>query len=208
MISKLALFKTKNEMKLSILVLIVASFFMDLSLQAQKNIHFNNPSFEGEPADATVPVGWLPCEEGTTPDILPGFWGVYREASEGDTFLGLITRADGTWESITQRLDKTLNKDECFKFSVDLARSPTYNQYNRLIKLRVWGSSYKCDKDQLLLETAIIDHTFWKTYEVNFYAEKPINYIIFEAFYDEGSYQHPGNILLDNLSSIKLCPRA
>ena len=195
-------------MKLSILSLILTAFFSAPLLQAQKMIHFSNPSFEGEPADAIVPVGWLPCETGTTPDILPGFWGVYREASEGDTFLGLITRADGTWESITQRLDQTLEKDGCFKFTLDLARSPTYNQYNRPIKLRVWGSTYKCEKSQLLLETDFVDHAFWKPYEVNFYAKKPLNYIIFEAFYEEGPFRHPGNILIDNLSPIKACPRA
>lgn len=195
-------------MKLGLFALILTSFLFYPELQAQKLIYFNNPSFEGEPADATVPVGWLPCEALTTPDILPGFWGVYREASEGDTYVGLITRGDGTWESITQRLNQTLSAGECYKFTLDLARSPTYNQYNRPIKLRVWGGSYKCEKDQLLLETDLIEHSFWKPYEVNFYPKAPINYIIFEAFYQEGAFRHPGNILIDNLSPIRQCPRA
>ncbi|PHN08429.1 hypothetical protein [Flavilitoribacter nigricans] len=195
-------------MKLSLFAILLISFFPSPRLQAQRIIHFDNPSFEGEPADATVPVGWLPCEEGTTPDILPGFWGVYQEASEGDTYVGLITRGDGTWESITQRLDATLSPEECYKFTMDLARSATYNQYNRPIKLRVWGSSYKCEKKQLLLETDFVDHAFWKSYEVDFYPKVPVNYIIFEAFYQEGPYRHPGNILIDNLSPIKRCPRA
>lgn len=187
---------------------IVLACCLSTSIQGQKLIYFDNPSFEGEPADATVPVGWLPCEEGTTPDILPGFWGVYREASEGDTYVGLITRGDGTWESITQRLEATLAKGECFRFTLDLARAATYNQYNRPIKLRVWGSARKCEKNQLLLETDFINHTFWKPYEVSFYAKGPINYIIFEAFYQEGPFRHQGNLLIDNLSPVKKCPRA
>ena len=195
-------------MKLSFFALFATLYLMFPSLSAQRLIHFSNPSFEGEPADATVPIGWLPCQEGTTPDILPGFWGVYQEASEGDTFVGLITRADGTWESITQRLEQSLKRDECYRFTLDLARSSTYNQYNLPIRLRVWGSTYKCEEKQLLLETDFIDHTYWKTYEISFYAKSQLNYIIFEAFYQEGPFRHPGNILLDNLSPIKQCPRA
>ena len=194
------------KLRLVFLFALVCSLYIE-SL-SQKTIYFDNPSFEGEPSDATVPVGGLPCAEGTTPDILPGFWGVYREASEGDTYVGLITRADGTWESITQRLGATLAEGECYRFTVDLARSATYNQYNRPIKLRVWGSTFKCEKKQLLLETDFIEHAFWKPYEVSFYADAPINYIIFEAFFQEGPFRHPGNILLDNLSAIKRCPRA
>lgn len=177
-------------------------------ISAQHFIHFDNPSFEGEPSDATVPRGWLPCEEFTTPDILPGFWGVYREASEGETYLGLITRGDGTWESITQRLSQPIKKDECYRFTMDLARSASYNQYSRPIKLRVWGSTTKCEKKQLLLETKLIEHTRWKSYEVSFYAKSTTNYIIFEAYYEDGATNHPGNILIDNLSPLKLCPRA
>lgn len=195
-------------MKKSIFLLLV---FIGMALnysQAQPLIHFTNPSFEGEPADATVPVGWLPCEEKTTPDILPGFWGVYREASDGATYAGLITRHDGTWESITQRLDQTLLAEECYAFTMDLARSPTYNQYNLPIRLRVWGSGTKCEKRQLLLETDLIRHPFWKTYEVKFYPKSKLNYIIFEAYFPEGAYDLPGNILIDNLGPIKKCPRA
>ncbi|MCB0631427.1 MAG: hypothetical protein KDD15_16890 [Lewinella sp.] len=195
-------------MKLPFLFLLICYILQPFSASAQKFIYFDNPSFEGPPADATVPVGWLPCEEETTPDILPGFWGVYREASEGTTFVGLITRHDGTWESITQRLSKPLEPEECYSFTLDLARSVTYNQYNRPIRLKIWGSGTKCEKRQLLLETDLIRHANWKTYEVGFYPKDKLNYIIFEAAYPEGIDALPGNILIDNLSPIKKCPRA
>ena len=61
-----------------------------------QHITILNSSFEGEPADATVPQGWMACQEGTTPDILPGYWGVYTYPANGDTYLGLITRGNGT----------------------------------------------------------------------------------------------------------------
>lgn len=170
-------------------------------------IHWQNPSFEGEPQDATVPISWLACEPFTTPDILPGYWGVYQEANDGDTYVGLITRSNGTWESITQRLSTSIAIDSCYAFTIDLARGATYSGYNKALKLRIWGSTDKCDKDQLLLETARIESVDWETYRIEFTAEVPIRYIIFEAFHQEQSFNYQGNILLDNLSPLVKCPR-
>ena len=41
-----------------------------LANNAFSQIYLENASFEGSPQDATVPIGWHPCEAGTTPDIL------------------------------------------------------------------------------------------------------------------------------------------
>jgi hypothetical protein len=166
-----------------------------------------NPSFEGDPQDATVPVAWHPCALGTTPDILPGVWGVYTEASEGDTFVGLITRDDGSFESIGQRLISPLKQNECYQFSLDLAHSKTYSGYNKPIKLRIWGGNTKCDKGQLLLETDFVDHSAWKTYKLKFTAEEELRYLIFEAHFKDGLFSRRGNILIDNITKIKKCPR-
>ena len=163
-----------------------------LPLHAQTNLI--NPSFEGEPQDATVPVAWHACALGTTPDILPGVWGVYTEPSDGDTFVGLITRDDGSWESIGQRLTSPLKSGDCYTFSIDLAHSKTYSGYNEPIKLRVWGGNTKCDKNQLLLETDFVDHSNWKTYHLKFSTREEIRYLIFEAYYKEGPFSRRGNI--------------
>jgi hypothetical protein len=61
------------------------SLLLSLSLKAQ-TIELFNPSFEEEAQDATTPQGWSACKEGTTPDILPGFWGVYTMPSDGETY--------------------------------------------------------------------------------------------------------------------------
>ncbi len=167
-----------------------------------------NPSFEGEPQDATVPTGWLPCQPGTTPDILPGVWGVYQEASHGNTFVGLITREDGSWESIGQRLKTPLEAGECYTFSLDLAYSGTYAGYNLPLKLRIWGAEAKCGKDLMVWESPMIKHRSWKRYKVEFVTKKKVNYILLEAFYSEGRFSHRGNILIDNISSIQGCNRA
>ena len=123
------------------IVLILFCCIWSSGLQAQ--IYLNNASFEGEPQDATVPVGWFPCARGTTPDILPGPWGVTTESSDGDTYVGLITREDGTWESIGQRLKSPVKPRECYTFTLDLAHSDTYSGYNNPLKLRIWGGETK-----------------------------------------------------------------
>jgi hypothetical protein len=169
---------------------------------------FQNPSFEGEPGDATVPVGWHAAEPGTTPDILPGFWGVYREASQGKTYVGLITRQNGTWESITQRLPFPLAAGECYRFSVDLARSRTYSGYNRPVRLLVYGGSRKGEKAQFLYDTGPIEHAAWRTYLPEFTPRQPINYLIIEAYFIDDRSPYGGNVLIDNLGLIRICPRA
>ncbi|MCG8332571.1 MAG: hypothetical protein MI974_33105 [Chitinophagales bacterium] len=171
-------------------------------------IQINNASFEGTPQDATVPAGWFPCERGTTPDILPGFWGVYQEASEGDTYVGLITREDGTWESIGQRLSQALVAKECYAFTLDIAHSKTYATYNQPLKVRIWAGTTRCERSQLLLETDFIENTDWEKYEVDFTAKGAYHYIIIEAYYKDGNFSRRGNILIDNISSIKKCIRA
>ena len=167
-----------------------------------------NPGFEDQPSDATVPKGWLPCEDGTTPDILPGFWGEYGDASQGRTFVGLITRENSTFESIGQRLSSPLTAGECYRFTIDLARGAVYAGFNQPIKFRIWVSEDKCEKDQLIFTTGLIQHTDWKTYPIQFTAKKNYRYIRLEAYIKDGSFSHKGNVMMDNMTAITPCGRA
>ena len=181
---------------------------MALAHMTYSQIYLENASFEGDPQDATVPVGWHPCEAGTTPDILPGPWGVYTEPSDGETFVGVITREDGSFESIGQRLKVPMKAKECYTLKLDLAHSETYSGYDKPLKVRIWGCQTKCAKDQLLAETNFIDHTDWETYEFQFFAKKTLNYILIEAHYTDSSFSYRGNVLIDNIMPIKKCIRA
>ncbi len=170
-------------------------------------VTLNNPSFEDTPSDATTPMGWLECEEFTTPDILPGYWGVYTEPSEGETYVGMITRENGTFESIGQRLSATLRQDECYSFTLDLAHSLGYTGYNKPIKLRIWVGRSRCETQQMIFESPLIDEIEWKNYEVEFRPETDVRYILLEAFHQEGRFSHKANILIDNISTIESCNR-
>ncbi|MFZ4544255.1 MAG: carbohydrate binding domain-containing protein [Saprospiraceae bacterium] len=172
-------------------------------------IRLVNPSFEGKPQDATVPIGWIPCGENSTPDILPGIWGVYNEPSDGNSYLGLIAREDGTWEKIAQALRRPFKADVCYEFSVDLSRASSYDGYNIPVKLQIWASGKPCGREQLLAETSVIRHNNWKTYHFEFTPRKDFKYILIEARFANGIYfAYKGNLLIDNCSPFRPCQRA
>ncbi len=193
------------------LIHLILFFFFATGLQAQEIIPFINGSFEGEPSGhaATIPQAWLPCRMGTTPDILPGAWGVYTIPSHGHTYLGLITRDDGSYESIGQHLSQTLKAGNCYSFTMDLAHSGTYSGYNLPIRVRVWGGRRACAKDQLLWESQLIHNARWETHKIEFLCKKDIRYIIIEAYFAPGVFiKYRGNVLIDHLTGIKQCNRA
>lgn len=188
-------------------VLILFFVLFHISNGFGQYIELNNASFEGEAGDATLPQGWMVCKDGTTPDILPGFWGVYNEPSDGDTYVGLITRQNNTWESIGQRLTATLEKGKCYSWSMDLAHSDTYSGYNGPLKLRVWASKLKCQKDQLIYESTLIENAEWKSFPFKFTPNNDYRYILIEAFHSEDTYQYKGNILIDRIRPITACDK-
>ena len=79
--------------------------------QTSKPIVLLNPSFEGYPHDAVTPDGWQEGGLDSSPDILPGPWGVYQKPTDGNTFLGLITRDNNSWEALGQKIPKGFKKD-------------------------------------------------------------------------------------------------
>lgn len=182
--------------------------FFSITSFCSAQITVINPSFEDEPADATTPQGWSPCDDRTTPDIFPGFWGVYNEPSHGETYVGIITRENGTFESFGQRLSGVLNAKSCYYSEIDLAHSIIYSGYNRPIKLRIYLGSTKCSKDQLIFESPTIPQMNWKTFKFNFNPEEDYEYIILEAYYSDEPFSHKGNILIDNLRPILRCGNA
>ncbi len=188
-------------------VFFILCFQTGFLLASSQHIELANSSFEGEPRDATVPQGWMACKEGTTPDILPGYWGVYNEPSDGDTYVGLITRQNNTWESIGQRLTVTLEKGSCYSWSLDLAHSDTYSGYNGPLKLRIWVSKLKCQKDQLIYESPLIGHLDWQSYQFKFTPNSDYRYILLEAFHSEEPFEYKGNILIDRLRPIQSCDK-
>jgi len=112
----------------------IFSFFVLLlfcanTFHTQLKIELENSSIEGEPKAGQLPEGWL--SRGTPgysePDTQPNAtFGVSKPAKDGNTYIGMVTRADNSFEAITQRLKKPLKAGERYKFSCYLARSDSY----------------------------------------------------------------------------------
>lgn len=185
-------------------------------------IHLENPSFEDEPGIAKTPRNWSDCTfmGETPPDVQPDLtFGVKTPALFGDSYLGMVTRDNSTWEGVGQRLSSPLDPGQCYQFSFYAATSPDYHSvsrlypvavnYNKPVKLLIWGGHTLCDKRQLLVETEAIHHGDWKRYEFFFKPDAPYSHLILEAFYTNPKDKPAcGNLLLDNLSGISpvTCP--
>ena len=197
-----------------------------VSMAAQDRIKLENPSFEGAPATATVPKGWISCGVfGETPsDIHPSrnsrnaFFGVTRPAYDGETYVGMVARDNDTYEAIGQDLSMALEPGKAYKFSMFLCMSGRYisvsratgeqANYDRPIILQIWGGSGKCSDQELLAYTVPVDHTDWLRYDFEFVPENRVEHIMFRAFYnDPKSWPYNGNILLDYSSDILEVPK-
>ncbi|MFT5645566.1 MAG: hypothetical protein ACI976_000239 [Aureispira sp.] len=191
-------------------ILGLALLFCCTQASAQfKPILLNNPSFDGEPHDAITPKGWTACGLDSSPDILPGPWGVYQKPTHGNTFIGLITREDNTWEALGQKMSKSFKEERCYKFKIDLASSPAYAGYAKPTCLRVWAGNSACDRAQLIGISPTIDHYEWKTYDFLFSPKEDYKYIIIECYYKQPSLNYyKGNLLIDNISAFEMCDRA
>lgn len=176
--------------------------------QPDGKIHMKNPSFEDYPRASACPEGWASYSPGSTPDIMPGAWGVQAAPHDGKTCVALVTREDGTREDIAQALPQVLKSGTCYTFSIYLAHSPDYVGYNHPTRLRIWGGTGKT-KQQLLASSALVDHEGWKEYKFQFVPNHDMRYITFEAYFAPGSlFHYRGNILLDSCSPIERCDRA
>lgn len=177
--------------------------------QPSEKIYFRNPSFEDVPRASASPKGWHTSTPGSTPDILPGAWGLETTPQDGKTCLGLVTRNDGTAENISQALAEPLKADGCYNFSVYLAHLEKYVGFNAPVRLRVWGSASKGEKGALLATSPLISHSDWRPYTFQFFTTGQVRYLTLEAWYGPGTtFKYNGNILLDNCSPIEKCVRA
>jgi len=133
-----------------------------------------------------------------------------QNANDGEKYLSMLVKEDGTWQSITQMLSKPLKRNRCYSFSIHLSTSSELKNKEEIIPfktpiiLRVWGGVERCFQTDLLAETTLVNHLEWKEYTFTFSPNDRIESIQLEAFYDTGINKTPpnGNILLDNLSPI------
>lgn len=202
-----------------------ASFIMVLmmavSLLSAQVVTMLNPGFEDQPRHSQVPRYWINCGHSTEspPDILPELtFSVILPAYKGHTYLGLVTRDNDTWEAVGAKLDGSLEQGKCYAFSIALARSLSYHSVSRAknipanyiapTRLRIWGGSGPCAKDELLAASSVIDHETWETYTFILAPEEgSYSHLMLEVFYEENIlFPTNGNLLLDDASALVVLP--
>jgi outer membrane protein OmpA-like peptidoglycan-associated protein len=184
-----------------------------------QEIELKNPSFEDLPRPGATPMGWYDCGniEETPPDIQPGQFNVTTKAKDKNSYLGLVTRDNDTWEGVAQRLSVPMEAGQCYNFSVFLARSDRYisisktsrveENFNRPIRLRIWGGTSYCSKKEKLAETVAVKHTNWKEYNLKFTPKAKYSYIFLEAFFEPSLVPYNGNLLIDDCSNLTPCDK-
>lgn len=179
-------------------------------------IKLDNPSFEDYPQVGHQPAGWFDCGfmGETPPDINPtNQFEVLKEAFHGNTYLGMVSRDNNTWEAIGQELKTPLMKDVVYAFSIYLARSETYKSQSRKtgenvnfdspVIFQIWAGNLWCRKEELLGKTEPIKSKEWERFDFLFTPKSDYGYFILEAFYSDYPLKvYNGNILVDNASDI------
>lgn len=178
-------------------------------------IRLKNPSFEDPPRAGRPPTSWHDCgfPGETPPDIQPGEFGATKAAYDGNTYLGLVVRDNDSWERVSQRLSKPIKADQCYSFSLFLARSDIYLsasqitskmvQYATPCVLRIWGGDDRCSKNEQLAESELVTSNDWTQFDFKFEPSQTHTYILFEVFYKTPTlFPYNGNVLVDNASPI------
>jgi outer membrane protein OmpA-like peptidoglycan-associated protein len=209
-----------------VLVFFASLLSFVFTVHAQEVITLQNPSFEDMPrkgGEFSTPIkGWHDC--GLTkfpgespPDIHPvpaTAWEVSKDAYDGSTYLGMVTRYNDTWESLSQALSVPIQGGTCYSFSAFVSRSEQYKSgtarsqtvlenFVRPAVLLIWGGNFFCDKAELLGESPAVANTDWKQYKFLFRPQRTHKYITIEAFYKTPILEaYNGHILLDAMSDI------
>ena len=183
-------------------------------------ITLDNPSFEDTPRHSREPRYWTDCgwPSESPPDVQPDFtFQVTKQAFAGNTYLGMVTRDNDTWESVGQLLNSPFEEGKCYEFSIKLARSLSYYSVSRErnvpanyvepIKLRIWAGFGMCDKREMLDESPLISNVDWQEFKFKFEPGGNYTHFILEAFYKTPSlFPSNGNLLLDDASVIRMIP--
>jgi outer membrane protein OmpA-like peptidoglycan-associated protein len=224
--------KINKQLLFSLIIAFIttASYGQDIRLS---NPSFEDRPHFGAMNNNSSIKGWYDCgavnfPTATPPDIHEGagrdtsYWDNNVATAHGKTYLGLVVRDNDSWESVSQRLAFPLSSDKCYSFSIYLARSDTYNSATMSTRglanagkasfttpavLRIWGGNGFCAENQLLAESAPIDHSEWKEYEFKIEPNNDYNVITLEAFYKTPVlFPYNGHILLDNSSDFNIIP--
>ena len=188
--------------KTFLLAVVYLVFLIPCSTGQPSPILLNNPSFEDVPNHSRPPSGWYFCGPigESPPDVHPnGFFKVDHEALHGDTYVGMVTRDNDSWECLGQQLEKPLVSGQCYQFTIYLAQSQTYESVSRStmapalftipVILRIWGGNQNCQKLGLLTQSEPISHEDWIQHTFYFQPKTAFTHFFLEVYFDQQTKQ-------------------
>jgi outer membrane protein OmpA-like peptidoglycan-associated protein len=186
--------------------------------QEEGTIFLRNPSFEDMPRNSEPPLGWTNCgfPGETPPDIHPDpkfEFSVSKKPFDQNTYLGMVTRENETYESVGQQLGEPMVGGQCYEFRIHLARSEVYlsrsritgapSNYNTPIKLVIYGGYSICDRGQEIGSSPVVSNYDWQEFRIKLKPGEDYTHIILEASYKKPvMFPYNGNLLLDNVRPI------
>lgn len=201
----------KKFIKISAIFIILLTFVPFSKAQSI----FLNDGFEGTPTLGTPPPNWRNCNDGNSSgDTQPGFFNNFKEASEGNSYLSLVTRGvgtPGTVETVWARLIKPFEKNKCYNFSVDLslsndfmgAHSFTEYPFNKPCVFQIIGYTGICNNQvtsELLWESPILTNFDWETFDVKVIPQiATFEYIAIRPFFTPSDNFENSAVFVDNL---------
>ena len=196
---------------------------------AQDNIAIVNGSFEKSIKSRfnsindyiKFPTNWTDCSQVFFDEVEPPlklqtnvekWWGIEHDAYDGKQYIILKSRANGTWNSLSQRLDTPIQTDQLYKINLALAKSPILldkkdiepSNYQGHVVFRIWGANAICDENAVLLaESTVVKHEQWLDYEFVFKSPVDCNFIIFDLYCKNREDEAcDGHLLVDAISDI------
>lgn len=174
-----------------------------------------NPSFEDKAPAIKAPQGWFDAgfDGESPPDIQPGFFGCTQPPLHGESYLGLVTRDNGTWERVGQKLSSPLLKDSLYTFSTCLSVSAEYKSLSRVserltnykgpVVLRIWAVNPEERTAELLAESPEITNAQWVRYIFHLLpVRNDADILLLEVYYASERQASNGHLLMDNCSDL------
>lgn len=181
-----------------------------------RNIEYYANSCSNPDLDDLSIDGWYDCGTelfpgASAPDIHSresNFWGCSFPPSNGETYLGLVTRSSETWESVSQELSTDLEQGICYDFSIDVRLDKNYSSpiiedetqitsFSTPIILRVYLGDKLCSYENLFFQTQPISNEYWSTVSLNFECDANYDHITMEVYYDQTKSPYNGSMMLD-----------
>lgn len=191
-------------------------FMLLLCTQSQNvksQIVTGNDGFEGVSTLAVPPSNWFNSGDGcSTVDTQPGPFENYITASEGRTYISLVTRSQecgGTFETVWADLNRPFELGKCYTLHLDLSLTSQLHAlwgfdeiyFNNPCVFEVIGCNTSLDTELLWRSEAITNYN-WQTYEITFTPQKnSYSKIAFRPNYIGGEKKNSA-ILVDHLTCL------